>query len=290
MTTKKNTAKKATENKKNANKRVTNNKTQQAAARQKAKEQEAAQKAKEAEKATAAALKEQAAEIRATFGAARQEVKAAHTPLYYFHLLNRMAEGKEKIVNVSAPALAKAYEMTESATPTAYGRKGFSFDVVKVDSRGRICKLVAYTPATGDETEKSVTGATVVTTKRYQGAELLTLYTGDYLMIPVPVNESGLLSAVESYLQAYAAAYPDLIAVSKRISYARQQRAAQEAEKAKRDEIQKAVRAAMETANAALKAAEEAERQTDADRQRATVAAFTAPDRKWWQRAAAAIF
>lgn len=302
------TTKKATNNtesKKATNRgRVTNNKTQQAAARQKAKEQEQAQKAKEQEQKqreqlkeqatqTKAAAKETAKEIRATFQGAKAEVKEAHTPLYYFTLLNKMAQGKKEVQNVNASQLAKAYDLTATATQTAYNREGFSYDVVKTNSRGQICRLIGYTPAEGDEHRTNPAGAHVVTTQRYNAVEVMELYSGPYLLIPVTINENGILSAVESYLQAYAAAVPDLLAFGKRYDQMKQQRQAEKEAAKRAKEIHEALKAAKEKAEAAAKEAEEAQRAAEEDTHRTNVAAMTTPAparRSFFARLRAAMF
>ena len=285
---KKNTPKNTTTNKG----KVTNNKTQTAAERQKAAQEEEYNKLKEQAQTTKTTAKETRKEIHETFTAAKGEVKEIKSFLYYCHALNRMATGKDTVKNVNPANLFKAYQMTSTATPTANNYEGFSYDVVKVDKSGHVCRLVSYNPENGDETTTAPNGATLVTTKRYQAVEMYEHYTGTYLMVPVTINENGVLSAVESYLQMYAAAVPDLLAFGKRYEQAKQKRDAEKAAAKREKEIRQALKEAKERAEKATQEAEEAQKKAEEDTHRANMIALAAPTPKksFWQRISAAMF
>ena len=261
--------------------RVQNHKTQQAEARRKAaaaeaeelkrqreqleREQQIAQAAEEKK-----AAKETAATIRGKFKGAREEVKQTFaTPLGCFHALNKLAKsGKVEGSDVmKLTDLLWTYELLSDLTPTANARKGYSYDVVKVNTAGQVCKLVKYTATPEDERESNPAGAILITTRNDTRVELCQLDAGSYLMIPVKITPAGMLDAAKSYVETYTDAFNDLRSETvKKVNAARDARKAENAAK-------KAAAAAL----AALKKAEQAQKEAAADIQQAEQAAAEQP-------------
>jgi len=177
------------------------------------------QKKAEAEAEQAAAEAEKKA-VKAGFQEAKREVKnATNSALFVFHHLNRFGKsGKCTEAGVNMVALKWCYEAITAAdaaeekrTGTAAGRKGFSFDVVKTNSRQQICKMVEYKAATGDEESRRPDGAKLMITRRFpDGVEYIDTFAGRFLLIPVKVDFIGILDAVKSYVDYYTTVQNDL--------------------------------------------------------------------------------
>ncbi|MBR1378028.1 MAG: hypothetical protein IJ557_02740, partial [Bacteroidaceae bacterium] len=207
---------------------------QQLAAARAAKAAKAAKKAEEAaalEQERQRAAAEEAAKERATAAATAAALKTAKkeqnrdgkkelaalegSPLYCLHYLNRLARKGAGVAGINTAALTATAAAIDEMTPTAAARTGFSYDVLPVDYKGRVCRLVPYTPATGDEVREVYAGgyliATTATTRQYQAAQLVTRYTGSYLLAPVTVSPKTVLAAVNSYTDLYTATAADLL-------------------------------------------------------------------------------
>lgn len=180
-------------------------KNRRSAAAKKAAETRRAKKAAR-QKAEAKKEKETAREERktdaATWTAARKEVKEARTPLYYMHNLNRLATGKSdsRPDGLNMTALFHCYNQLQELTETANHRDGFSYNAVKVDSRGRICKMVT---APADIEIISHSGTIRVNTRTAQDIDMIDTYAGYYCLIPVKVDEIGILTAAQSVVMYY---------------------------------------------------------------------------------------
>lgn len=251
--------------------------------------EEAARQKAEAKKEKETAREERKTDA-ATWTAARKEVKEARTPLYYMHNLNRLATGKSdsRPDGLNMTALMHCYNQLQELTETANRRDGFSYDAVKVDSRGRICKIV---PAPSDIEIISYAGVIVVNTKTAQAVDMIETYAGYYCLIPVKVDEIGILTAAQSVVIYY-----NDIARDSRNRYrttttrqeireatARRHRNAMklQSEKLERETMKEAARAAREAAEADTTPAAVVELQPT---QTAT------PRRRWWHNIAASLF
>ena len=251
--------------------------------------EEAARRKAEAKKEKETAREERKTDA-AKWTAARKEVKEARTPLYYMHNLNRLATGKSdsRPDGLNMSALLHCYNQLQELTATADYRDGFSYNAVKVDSRGRICKMV---PAPSDIEIISYKGAIIANTKTAQAVDMVETYAGFYCLIPVKVDEIGILTAAQSVVMYY-----NDVARDSRNRYrttttrqemkeatARRHRNAMklQAEKMEREAMKEAARTAREAAEADTTPAAVVELQPT---QTAT------PRRRWWQNIAASLF
>lgn len=225
-------------------------------------EQAARLKAEEAarQKAEADAMKEDAKKSRREhsqhYSAAIKDARN-QSPLYYMHLLNRRATGKAEAG--TAADLLWCYEDLQNMTPTAANYKGFSYDAVKVDSRGRICKMVTA-PADIEITYYQY-GIVRVNTRTASDVDMIDTYQGYMLLIPVQVSEAGILQAAKTVTAMYKDTYQDArnIYRTKTTRHAMKEAAEKRqhnamkaaAEKTEREQMKTAARTARETAEAA---------------------------------------
>ena len=240
---------------------------------------------KENNKAQRATNGEQLKDHRQQYTAARKEVKDGQTPIYYMHYLNKLATGKIE-GRTAAPALAWCYEDINDTTPTTNNYKGFSYDVVKTDSRGRICKML---PAPADlEIIYYQFGIVRVNTRAASDIDMIDTYQGYFVLVPVKINEDGILQAAQSYTAFHKAVRLDCENIYRTkttrqaIKEATARRHANnmklQAEKIEREAMKAKAAAALEVAR------QEAETANTVEIPRTTVR------RSWWRNIAASLF
>ena len=251
--------------------------------------EEAARQKAEAKKEKETAREERKTDA-ATWTAARKEVKEARTPLYYMHNLNRLATGKSdsRPDGLNMTALMHCYNQLQELTETANHRDGFSFNAVKVDSRGRICKMVT---APADIDIISYSGTIRVNTRTAQDIDMIDTYAGYYCLIPVKVDEIGILTAAQSVVMYYNDVARDSRNRYRTTTTRQEMKEATtrrhrntmklKAEKMEREAMKEAARTAREAAEADTTPAAVVELQPT---QTAT------PRRRWWHNIAASLF
>ena len=255
--------------------------------------EEAARRKAEAKKEKETARDERKTDA-ATWTAARKEVKEARTSLYYMHNLNRLATGKSdsRPDGLNMTALLHCYNQLKELTETANRRDGFSYNAVKVDSRGRICKMVT---APADIEIISYSGTIRVNTRTAQDIDMIDTYAGYYCLIPVKVDEIGILTAAQSVVMYYNDVARDSRNRYRTTTTRQAMREAAEkrhrnamklqAEKMEREAMKTAAREAREAAEADTTTAEVVDLQPqEQPTQTAT------PRRRWWRNIAASLF
>ena len=252
-------------------------------------EAEAAARRKAENKNTRAADREELKNHRANYSRAKKELKT-QSPLYYMHNLNKIAQGKaENTTAESTQALQWCYNDINELTQTADNYEGFSYNCVRVDSRGRICKMVKAS----DDVEIIYYSYGVIRVYCRQGADLdmITTYAGNYVLIPVNVNEDGILTAAQTVTALYKEIFQDCRNIYREKTTRQAMRERQQkrraaamkaaAEKAEREQMKTAARTAREAAEAAP-AVEPAEAAPAVELQPAR--------RSWWKNLAASLF
>lgn len=240
-------------------------------------------------KSTRAADREEMKSHRDQYSRAKKELKT-QSVLYYFHRLNRIARGQaDNTTAASIQALQWCYNDINELTQTANNYDGFSFDCVRVDSRGRICKMVKA----ADDVEIIYYNYGVIRVYCRQGVDLdmVTTYAGNYVLIPVNVNEDGILTAAQTVTALYKEIFQDCRNIYRekttrqaiRDKQQKRRAAAMKAaaEKAEREQMKTAARTAREASEAAP-AVEPAEAAPAVELQPAR--------RSWWRNIAASIF
>lgn len=144
----------------------------------------------------------------AHYSGAQKEVRGEKTPVYIFHSLNKMADGKKEAAGLNFNNLRWCYDDLENGTPTHHNYKGFSFDAVKVDSRGRVCKMVR--PTGQEEISFYKYGIIRVDGPKGVDIDIIDTYQGYFLLIPVAVTEAGILTAAKTVTGAYKDIYNDV--------------------------------------------------------------------------------
>lgn len=211
-----------------------------------------------AEKAEAAAAKK---EVKDRFTGAKLQTKIVlKTPCHCFHWLNNQATaGNYSGTEVKTTDLLWTYEKLNSLTPTANDWKGYSYNNVKVNYKGEVCKMMKYTPDNRDERQTVKFGkymeAEVITTEQYQNVEIREYFAGEYILIPVNVTYTSILDATKSYVEMYTETEQNMKGVNlKKVMATKDETKAERARK----RAEKALKAAEEAAAAAKEEEEKA--------------------------------
>lgn len=123
---------------------------------------------------------------------AKTDVKnAKQNPLFILHLLNKIARGAKE------SDVAKSEALRELQKRCGCGAKGFTFQDLKVNGSGQICRLRKYTGA-------------------YTYNAVSRNYLGAWEWIPVPVTAAGIISALQSVAAYRDAVQKDLSTEKKR--------------------------------------------------------------------------
>ena len=174
--------------------------------------------------------KEQQKNVNGQYKAAQKSVKDLESrPMWCFHWLNRTAtHGAEcKDVDFSGAELLAVYNHQGEMTPTANSYEGFSYDSVKVDQFGRICKVTPYKAGQGDEQTTAANGAMMMMTKKHpEGVEIIDTFVGRYILEPVTINRNNILEAARTKANLYTAVTADLMTWSGKAIRAREEREA----------------------------------------------------------------
>ena len=123
---------------------------------------------------------------------AKTDVKnAKQNPLFILHLLNKIAKGAKE------SDVAKSEALKELQKRCGCGAKGFTFQELKVNGSGQICRLRKYAGA-------------------YTRNAVSRNYLGAFEWVPVPCTEAGIISALQSVAAYRDAVQKDLSTPKKR--------------------------------------------------------------------------
>lgn len=122
---------------------------------------------------------------------AKKNVKnLVNSPLFWLHAYNKACKKQTAIEGINVDELTKMFAAANKVT----NNKGFTFDVLPQNSKGEICKLVAFTP------------------KSYKGGEIIVNFVGTFEMQPISTKsfKTSLIDAISSYLEYRITAANDL--------------------------------------------------------------------------------
>ena len=122
-------------------------------------------------------------EIKVVVNGAKNEIKSVKkSPLFYFHLLEKLAKKQMKLDN----------DTTDLAELLKLCGGKFTFDSVDIDKSGRLSKRVKYA------------------VKKHYGFETIETYLGMYALVPCALSEIGILNSIKAKLEYREAVRTDL--------------------------------------------------------------------------------